>query len=388
MARVELQRVSKSFDAGKWVLKDVDLQVDDGEVLVLLGPNGSGKTTLLRMIAGLERVSAGAIRIDGETVTEWPPRRRNVAMVFQGCVLYPHLTVKQNLSFGLDDGGVWSRFRRWASQSTAQRSQAVCDRVRQTAQLLSVESLLERFPRQLSGGERQRVALGRALVRQPAVFLFDEPMSHVDPRRRAEWRRILSFVRHELSGAMLYVTHDHAEAWALGGRIAVLIDGCVQQVGTARELLDVPRNRVVAEFIGQPAMNFVEGVVTETAGGWQFASRYGGLAIPVDKARIVFANGRPETSIVLGFRPHVAALCGASGGHGSWRVVVRHVCPGVEKNLVQVGLTANESEVGEELVVSVSTNTEWRTNEVVNLSIEWEQAHWFDARTGVHLARR
>jgi ABC-type sugar transport system ATPase subunit len=239
MANVELCGVSKVYPGGARALDEVDLQARDGEILVLLGANGSGKTTLLRLIAGLERPSSGVIRIGGHAVDGVPPRRRRVAMIFQGCVLYPHLTAEQNILFGLEPRcGKWigNRLANLFGISDNSWSESR-EQVRRTAKLLGIERLLDRYPRQLSGGERQRVAIGRALVRQPAVFLLDEPWSNVDMRLRRQLQGELRRWRAQMGGSMILVTHDDSEALAVGDRVAVLDNGRLRGVGTPAEMV-------------------------------------------------------------------------------------------------------------------------------------------------------
>jgi ABC-type sugar transport system ATPase subunit len=277
MASVTLTGVTKVYAEGVSALAGLDLEIRDHEFLVLLGPSGCGKSTTLRLIAGLEEVTAGEIRIGDRVVNRVSPKDRDIAMVFQNYALYPHMTVYQNLAFGLRlrYGGSWvSRlWRRWWNPEQAvelgRRRREIPERVRQTAAGLGIESLLGRLPRQLSGGERQRVALGRAMVRQPAVFLFDEPLSNLDAKLRVETRRELKQLHGRLQATMIYVTHDQVEALTLGQRIAVLDRGTLQQVGSPLDVYDRPRNRFVASFIGSPPMNLVSGELRDEAGqGW------------------------------------------------------------------------------------------------------------------------
>ncbi len=245
MARVELANLSKSF--GDTVAVDnLSLAVDDGELMVLVGPSGCGKTTVLRMIAGLEQADSGDILIDGDRVNQWEPRNRNVAMVFQNYALYPHMTVARNIGFPLK----MAKLRRTEIEQ----------RVRRTAKMLDIESLLGRKPRTLSGGQMQRVALGRALIRSPKVFLFDEPLSNLDAQMRTEMRAELSRLHKKLAATMIHVTHDQSEAMTLGTRIAVITEGVLQQVGPPLEVYNRPANRFVAGFIGSPPMNFVDDI--------------------------------------------------------------------------------------------------------------------------------
>ena len=277
MASVTLTGVTKVYAEGLPALAGLNLEIRDHEFLVLLGPSGCGKSTTLRLIAGLEEVTAGEIRIGDRVMNRVSPKDRDIAMVFQNYALYPHMTVYQNLAFGLRlrYGGSWlSRlWQRWwnpaQSAASERRRREIPERVRQTAAGLGIEPLLGRLPRQLSGGERQRVALGRAMVRQPAVFLFDEPLSNLDAKLRVETRRELKQLHGRLQATMIYVTHDQVEALTLGQRIAVLDRGILQQVGSPLEVYDRPRNRFVAGFIGSPPMNLVSGELSEEAGqGW------------------------------------------------------------------------------------------------------------------------
>jgi multiple sugar transport system ATP-binding protein len=267
MAGVILERVSRVYPGGVKAVDDISLEVADQEFVVLVGPSGCGKSTTLRLIAGLEELSGGTIRIGGRLVNDVAPKDRDIAMVFQNYALYPHMSVYKNMAFGLQlrYGGNWIKRVWWrATQPARAREMAlhrrqIADRVRQTAQGLGIEPLLARLPGQLSGGERQRVALGRAIVRQPAAFLFDEPLSNLDAKLRVDMRREVKQLHGRLAATMIYVTHDQVEAMTLGDRIVVLDQGRVQQVGTPLEIYDRPRNRFVAGFIGTPAMNFCEG---------------------------------------------------------------------------------------------------------------------------------
>src|SRR5687767_8747663 len=244
MAEVRIDRLGKSYGAVE-VLKDVSLTVDNGSFVVLVGPSGCGKTTLLRMIAGLEPVTSGTMTIGGRSIANLPPAQRGIAMVFQSYALYPHMDVYGNMAFGLRFAGV---------------GKAEIDRrVTEAARILQLEDLFKRKPRELSGGQRQRVAVGRAIVRQPQVFLFDEPLSNLDAKLRVQMRREIARLHRELGATMIYVTHDQVEAMTLGDRIGVLNEGHVQQIDTPLALYERPRNRFVAGFIGSPAMNFVPG---------------------------------------------------------------------------------------------------------------------------------
>jgi multiple sugar transport system ATP-binding protein len=242
MAGIELKRVSRTFEDGTEAVKDVSLDIEDGEFVILVGPSGCGKSTLLRMIVGLEDVSAGTVCIDGEDITNRAPRDRNLAMVFQNYALYPHMTVRQNMEFPL-------KLKKMAKPEMKER-------VDHAAEVLELDELLDRKPAQLSGGQRQRVAMGRALVREPAAFLMDEPLSNLDAKLRVQMRSEISDLQRRLHTTTVYVTHDQTEALTLGDRVAVLRKGSLQQVAPPKELYLHPTNLFVAGFIGSPAMNF------------------------------------------------------------------------------------------------------------------------------------
>ena len=246
MGNISYQNVTKEFNDGAIVaVDDLSLEVEDGEFLVLLGPSGCGKSTTLRMLAGLETVTEGEISIDGERVIGLEPRERNVAMVFQNYALYPHLTVEDNIAFSL-------------RMNTDLDEDAIREQVVETAELLDIQDLLEKKPGALSGGQQQRVALGRAIIRDPSVFLFDEPLSNLDAKLRADMRTELTRLQQELGVTSVYVTHDQSEAMTMGDRIAVMNDGKLQQVGGPNDVYDHPANEFVAGFIGEPSMNFLD----------------------------------------------------------------------------------------------------------------------------------
>lgn len=277
MARVHLKQVSKVYSGNVQAVAPMDLDIAHGEFTVLVGPSGCGKSTTLRMVAGLEDVTTGTIRIGDRVVNNVEPRDRNIAMVFQSYALYPHMTVEANLAFGL-------KMRKLSREE-------ITSRVDEAAKVLGIADLMHRKPRALSGGQRQRVALGRAIVRDPDVFLFDEPLSNLDAKLRVQMRTEIARLHHRLGSTMIYVTHDQTEAMTLGQRIVVMKDGIVQQVAPPMELYDRPENRFVAGFIGSPAMNFLGGRII----------RENGLRFALDDA---------ETPIALpeGFAPGAALL--------------------------------------------------------------------------------
>ena len=283
MATLEIRDVRKSFGAVE-VVRGVSIDIADGEFVVLVGPSGCGKSTLLRMIAGLETVSAGEIRIGTRIVNDVPPKARDIAMVFQNYALYPHMTVADNMSFGL-------RLKHTPPDEIA-------DRVDRAARILGLEKLLGRLPRQLSGGQRQRVAMGRAIVRDPQVFLFDEPLSNLDAKLRVQMRTEIKELHQRLETTIVYVTHDQIEAMTMADKIVVLHDGIVEQIGAPLELYDRPRNLFVAGFIGSPAMNFLEGRLRGENGTRVFVCE-NGASIAIGP-RAADSDGRPVT---LGIRP-------------------------------------------------------------------------------------
>ena len=268
MARIELDHVTKRYPGGVPAVNDLTLEIADGEFMVLVGPSGSGKTTALRMIAGLEELTSGEIRIGGRVVNDLPPKDRDIAMVFQNYALYPHLTVEENLAFGLQLHKI---------PKPEQRR-----RVAEVARMLSLEPFLERKPAALSGGQRQRVAMGRAIVRDPQVFLMDEPLSNLDAKLRVSTRAQLAALHDRLGATTIYVTHDQIEAMTLGTKVAVLKDGQLMQVDAPENLFDAPANLFVATFIGSPAMNLAEGrlVRDDGGGGWRWCSPTTGSPCP------------------------------------------------------------------------------------------------------------
>jgi multiple sugar transport system ATP-binding protein len=294
MASIEIRGVHKSFGLTR-VLHDVELDVADGEFLVLVGPSGCGKSTLLRMIAGLEEVSSGDIIIGGRLVNDLPPMDRDIAMVFQNYALYPHMTVRDNMAFSL-------KLRKEPKATVARK-------VAEAAEILDLTAYLDRFPRQLSGGQRQRVAMGRAIVRDPQVFLFDEPLSNLDAKLRVQMRVEIRSLHQRLHATSVYVTHDQIEAMTMADRIVVLNEGRVEQIGSPLELYDQPANLFVAGFIGSPAMNFVRGQLrrSETA-AWLEASD--GTHLPIAGGH----EGRDGQEVVYSFRPEHLTLSNADQG--------------------------------------------------------------------------
>ncbi len=358
MSGVRFQAVTKAF--GSLVVVDrLDLDVEDGEFVVLVGPSGCGKTTTLRMLAGLEEATSGRIFIGERDVTEVHPRDRNVAMVFQSYALYPHKTVAQNLGFAL---------------KLAKRPAGEIDRkVREVAQILDIEELLGRKPAQLSGGQRQRVAVGRAIIRDPEVFLFDEPLSNLDAKLRTTTRSELIKLHHRLGATMVYVTHDQVEAMTMGDRIVVMDQGLVQQIGTPLEIYDNPVNTFVAAFIGSPSMNLFSATL-DVADGLPLA-RFGEAALRLPEG---LRPGGAER-ITLGIRPEFLSLPAGAGEQNITALVetVEHL--GAE-TLVEVAVG------GVQMVAKVGRQAGLRPGAMAELGIASERILTFSAADGRRLA--
>jgi multiple sugar transport system ATP-binding protein len=381
MAAIGIEGVTKLFAGGVVAVDDVSLEIEDGEFLVLVGPSGCGKTTLLRMIAGLEEVTEGRVLIGGRDVTEAAPRHRDIAMVFQSYALYPHMTVRQNLAYGL-------KVRRTPKRESAKR-------VEEVAELLGLAELLDRRPGALSGGQRQRVAMGRAIAREPQAFLMDEPLSNLDAKLRVGMRASLSQLHARLGTTTVYVTHDQIEAMTLGQRVAVMRNGRMLQVDRPQRLYERPRDLYVAAFIGSPAMNLVEA----TLDGDDVV--FGGFRIPLDPG---CRPRRGSSAVVLGIRPECfkdADLAPAGlptidtrievvEELGSDAHVFFHVdAPSVTAELLeaaeedQVGLLAGEQAL---FTARVDARTSARPGADLRLAIDPTRFHFFDPQTGASLS--
>jgi multiple sugar transport system ATP-binding protein len=352
MSTVELKAVRKSY-ATVEIIKGVDLSVRDREFVVFVGPSGCGKSTLLRMIAGLEEITAGDLLIDGQRVNDVPPDERGLAMVFQSYALYPHMTVADNMGFALRLAGV-------SKEDRARKVQAA-------ARILQLEPLLERKPGQLSGGQRQRVAIGRAIVRQPKVFLFDEPLSNLDAALRVQMRIELARLHRELSATMIYVTHDQVEAMTMADRIVVLRSGVIEQVGTPLELYNHPANIFVAGFIGSPKMNLVPVTVAEASGAGTRVRLPRGAMLTLPAESGVLPAGSPGT---LGLRPEGIAFQ-ADGPIAGEVSVVEHLG----------GETLAYVDVGDGVLATVKVGGDdpVRVGETVRLGVKSREPLLFDA---------
>jgi multiple sugar transport system ATP-binding protein len=333
MANVHLEQVSKVYPGGARALAACDLGIDDGELMVLVGPSGCGKSTLLRLIAGLETPTSGVIRFDGRVVTDLRPQERNVAMVFQDYALYPYLSARGNLEFPL-------RMRKLA------RAQ-MRERVERVASLLGLSPLLDRLPKQLSGGQRQRVAMGRALVREPTVFLLDEPLSNLDAKLRVQVRAEIKELQERTGTTMVYVTHDQVEAMTLGHRVAVLRDGLLQQVAPPADLYERPANVFVAGFIGSPPMNLLPAVVSKGGNGHP--------AVRVAGSQLVLAGHELRAPLgarlTAGIRPEDLQIAPGAAKDGGLAAVVEHVENLGHESLVHLRLTGEEKP-GESLLIA------------------------------------
>jgi multiple sugar transport system ATP-binding protein len=393
MATLSLEQLTKVFENGVEAVQSLDLFVEDGEFVVLVGPSGCGKTTALRMVAGLEAVTSGTIRLDGKVVNDLSPKERDVAMVFQNYALYPHLNVLQNISFSLRVQGV--------SKQERERM------ARDAADILGLSEVVLRKPRQLSGGQRQRVAMGRALVREPSVFLMDEPLSNLDASLRVQMRSEVLRIQRRLGVAALYVTHDQTEAMTMGDRVAVLRVGVLQQVAAPQELYESPANLFVASFIGSPAMNLYEATISGPADRLVLSLGSQRLALPADLARrrpaLIAADAR---KLVVGIRPEsltVAASAADAEAEGERMISVRaellealgnesllHFS--TDARMVRGGVwTADAAAAASggiagaaatEGVARVDPRVQVTVGDQLTLAVDLDRLHFFDADTG------
>jgi len=354
MATVTFENVNKVY-GDFHAVKDLNLEIGDGEFMVLVGPSGCGKTTSLRMIAGLEEISSGTLRIGDRVVNDVAPKDRDIAMVFQSYALYPHMSVRDNLAFGL-------KLRKISKQEIERR-------VNEAAETIQLQKLLDRKPKELSGGQRQRVALGRAIVREPAVFLMDEPLSNLDAKLRVQTRAEIARLHQRLKTTVVYVTHDQVEAMTMGSRIAVMSEGLLMQVGTPQQLYDHPANKFVAGFIGSPSMNFVDVEVTD-----------GQLKGPADWTVPVPPRAREKVSsgqrVVAGFRPEHLEIGQAGPDLGAFRTRADVVEYLGNEELLHV------SAADQDIVAIVDSDNRVRPGDIVDLVIPLDKLHLFDPETG------
>ncbi|MCF8267275.1 MAG: sn-glycerol-3-phosphate ABC transporter ATP-binding protein UgpC [Ignavibacteriales bacterium] len=365
MAEVKLINVSKIYEGGNKAVKEVNIEIREKEFVVLVGPSGCGKSTTLRMIAGLEEISEGELFIDGKLVNHVSPKDRDIAMVFQNYALYPHMTVYDNMAFGL-------KLRKFSKQE-------IKERVLNAAKILGIEEYLDRKPKALSGGQRQRVAVGRAIVRKPKVFLFDEPLSNLDAKLRVQMRTEISRLHRNLSATMIYVTHDQTEAMTMGDRIVIMKDGVVHQVDTPLNLYNNPVNKFVAGFIGSPSMNFVDGTLLSENGSILFKSLGGELNLNLNntlKAKVAHLTGK---EITLGIRPENihTSNSGGTSDYQSVKTILDVVEPMGNEIFIYFNLDQNQ------VTARIGAATKPEPGSEVSLYFDSGKLHFFDKETGL-----
>ena len=364
MASISLKGIYKIYPGDVTAVSDFNLEIEDKEFIILVGPSGCGKSTTLRMIAGLEEISKGELYIGDRLVNDVPPKDRDIAMVFQNYALYPHMTVYKNMAFGLE-------LRKTPKDE-------IDKRVREAARVLDIEHLLDRKPKALSGGQRQRVALGRAMVRNPAVFLLDEPLSNLDAKLRTSMRTEIIKLHQKLGTTFIYVTHDQTEAMTMGDRIVVMKDGLIQQVDTPQNLYDYPCNMFVGGFIGSPQMNFLDAVITEKGGSLVAKVGEHELAVPAAKAKALKDGGYVGKTVVLGIRPediHDSQMfIEASPSAPMTSVVKVYELLGAE---VFLYFDVN----GTQVTARVDPRTTAKTGDPIKFAFDMEKSHFFDKET-------
>jgi multiple sugar transport system ATP-binding protein len=384
MAEIVLDRVTKSYPNGATVVKDLSFTIADGEFIILVGPSGCGKSTTLNMIAGLEEISSGELRIGGERVNEKAPKDRDIAMVFQSYALYPHMTVRQNIAFPLTLAKV--------------SKEEIASKVEETAKILDLTDFLDRKPGQLSGGQRQRVAMGRAIVRNPKAFLMDEPLSNLDAKLRVQMRSEISRLQDRLGTTTVYVTHDQTEAMTLGDRVVVLLAGVAQQIGTPEELYNSPANLFVAGFIGSPAMNFFPATLTDVGVRLPF-----GEVMLNQEVQDTLARHKKPTNVIVGIRPEHLEDASLLDGYARIRALsfevkvdlveslgadkyVHFKTEGAGAHSALLDELAAESGAGEnEYVARISTESKARQGQPLELAFDTSKLAIFDAETGANL---
>lgn len=363
MASLTFDHVKKTYGAQSAAVKDFHLDVKDEELLVLVGPSGCGKSTTLRMIAGLESISDGKLYIDGDAVNDLPPKDRDIAMVFQNYALYPHMTVFDNMAFGL-------KLRKLPKKEIAER-------VRAAADILEIGHLLKRKPKALSGGQRRWVALGRSIVREPKVFLMDEPLSNLDAKLRVTMRAEISKLHQRLKATIVYVTHDQTEAMTMGDRIVVMNEGDIQQAASPHEIYHYPANMFVAGFIGSPSMNFIKGIIEENDGQWYFAGSSVRLPIPKEKAAVLVQKGYSGKEMTAGRAPEHLTLAGQSDNPGEAGCrAVAEVCENLGAEMY-----VHASSGDERLTIRLDGASQVRPGDAILLAVNMDRAVFFDAET-------
>ena len=371
MGSVTLEGVTKVFPGGTVAVDHVDLEIADGELLVLVGPSGSGKTTVLRLTAGLEELSEGQIHIGGRVVNDLHPMDRDIAMVFQSYALYPHMTVRENIGFGL-------RLRHRPKHEIRERVEAAADK-------LALTELLDRKPAQLSGGQRQRVAMGRAIVRDPAAFLMDEPLSNLDAKLRVQMRAEIQRLQNDLGTTTMYVTHDQVEAMTMGDRVAVMRDGRVIQIDTPQALYAKPTDVFVAGFIGSPAMNFVRARLEGSNGTLQASFGATNLELPTRLLPASVAS-RAGGDVIVGLRPEHLELATDGCGHPVLRAPVALAEPVGSQVIVHLDPDALQLDSGSEFCACLSSRSSCDRGEVLTLAVDPATLHFFDPETEIALS--
>ena len=364
MARIRFEGVGKQYPNGYVALKDLHLDIGDKEFLVLLGPSGCGKSTTLNMIAGLEDVSEGNLFFDREVMNTVPPHKRDVAMVFQSYALYPNKSVYENIAFGL-------RMRKHPKDE-------IDKRVRDAARRLEIEPLLERRPDQLSGGQRQRVALGRAMVRKPSVFLMDEPLSNLDATLRISMRAEIKQLHQAMQTTFVYVTHDQAEALTLADRIVVMRNGLVQQIGTPDAIYEQPRNMFVASFLGNPAINLLEGNIAEESGRLRF--KRGALNLNLSPHLTQLLAGQAGRAVVLGLRAEDVVMDGGQSDGDQLQGRILSVLPVGSDQFLEIEVE------GSKLFFRVGKEGQYKVGEIATLKVNLNRLHLFDQKDSQSLA--
>ena len=365
MAGVVLDDLTKRYDGGALAVDKLNLDIQDGEFVCLVGPSGCGKTTALRMIAGLEEITSGEVRIGDRVVNNLPPRDRDIAMVFQSYALYPHMSVRDNMAFGLQ----------LRKTPKADIDKAVVE----AARILDLERFLDRKPGQLSGGQRQRVALGRAIVREPAVFLMDEPLSNLDAKLRVQTRAEIARMHTRLAATMIYVTHDQVEAMTMGDRIAVINEGVLQQAGSPKDLYELPQNRFVAGFIGSPSMNFIDVKVTQDGGVLRLMGE--SAEVRPDDTQAALLRDQGLETVAVGFRPEHLELAPLTGPGLSLTVVVDVVEFLGNDELI------HGSSGGRDVVAIIDADNTLTVGQSVTLSCPPRRLHLFNPTTGLRIAK-
>lgn len=362
MSTVLLKNATKIYEGGNVAVQNVNVEINDKEFVVLVGPSGCGKSTVLRMIAGLEEITSGEIYIDGKIVNNIPPKDRDIAMVFQNYALYPHMSVFENIAFGL-------KLRKYDKNEIKQR-------VEEAAAILSLQDYLQRKPRQLSGGQRQRVAVGRAIVRKPKVFLFDEPLSNLDAKLRVQMRTEISKLHKNLGATMIYVTHDQTEAMTMGDKIVILKDGEVQQTGKPMELYDKPVNKFVAGFIGSPAMNFINGRIV-LFDKLFFVIDTDNVKIELDEKYRKTLSTYRDKEITIGIRPEYFLLSNEKSPIEEIPVKLEIAEPMGNETLLYFTLQ------GAQMIARGNPNQYYKAGDAYSLHINKNKIHFFDQENGV-----